>query len=249
MADSVIVYGVHSVRALIERTPERVLELWTQAGAHNAALKPILVAAAQHGITTQPAARATLDKLARQGRHQGIVARTRAPDDEQVIDLESLLETDLSNALFLVLDGVEDPHNLGACLRVADAAGARAVIRPMHRGTGMTATAAKVASGAAATIPLVSVHNLARALSEMKEAGVWLIGADATAGQTLYDIDLTGPIAWVLGGEGEGLRRLTREHCDLLARIPMAGTVASLNVSVSAGICLFEALRQRQAGG
>lgn len=247
MSQNEMVYGVHAVRALIERSPAQVLELWMQAGSHNPALAPILDAARAQGILAQPVPRATLDKLAGGGRHQGIVARTRNRTTGQAPDLHALLEQDLRDALFLVLDGVEDPHNLGACLRVADAAGVRAVIRPMHRGTGLTAAATKVASGAAETVPLVSVHNLARALTEMKEAGVWLIGADAAAETSLYDVDLTGPLAWVLGGEGEGLRRLTREHCDVLARIPMAGTVESLNVSVSAGICLFEALRQRRS--
>jgi 23S rRNA (guanosine2251-2'-O)-methyltransferase len=249
MTRSELVYGIHAVRALIERTPESVLELWVQAGSHNAALAPILTAAATHGIHPQNAPRPTLDKLSGGGRHQGVVARCRPRLQPEAVDLPSLLEGDLRDALFLVLDGVEDPHNLGACLRVADAAGARAVIRPQHRGTGLTAAAAKVASGAAETVPLISVNNLARALEQMKAAGVWLVGADGEAGQTLYDIDLTGPIAWVMGAEGDGLRRLTREHCDFLARIPMHGTVESLNVSVSAGICLFETQRQRASKG
>lgn len=249
MARSELIYGVHAVRALIERSPDAVLELWVLAGAHNPAHAPILAAAAGHDIRPQPAPRATLDRLSGGGRHQGVVARCRPREVQQAVELPPLLEGDLRDALFLVLDGVEDPHNLGACLRVADAAGVRAVIRPQHRGTGLTAAAAKVASGAAETVPLIAVNNLARALAQMKEAGVWLIGAAAEAEKTLYDVDLTGPIAWVMGGEGEGLRRLTRELCDALARIPMTGTVASLNVSVSTGICLFETRRQRLKRG
>jgi 23S rRNA (guanosine2251-2'-O)-methyltransferase len=245
MSRSELIYGIHAVRALIEHSPDAVLELWVQTGAANAALAPILSAAASLGIQPQNAPRPTLDKLTGGGRHQGVVARCRPRPQQQAVDLRSLLEADLHDALFLVLDGVEDPHNLGACLRVADAAGARAVIRPQHRGTGLTAAAAKVASGAAETVPLISVNNLARALEEMKEAGIWLVGAAGEADKTLYEIDLTGPIAWVMGAEGDGLRRLTREHCDFLARIPMQGSVESLNVSVSAGICLFETQRQR----
>lgn len=245
MTRAELIYGIHAVRALLERSPEAVLELWVQAGTQNAALAPILSAAATHGIHPQSAPRPTLDKLTGGGRHQGVVARCRPHSPQQAVDLQTLLEGDLRDALFLVLDGVEDPHNLGACLRVADAAGVRAVIRPQHRGTGLTAAAAKVASGAAETVPLISVNNLARALEQMKAAGVWLVGAAGDAERTLYDIDLTGPIAWVMGAEGDGLRRLTREHCDFLARIPMQGTVESLNVSVSAGICLFETRRQR----
>jgi 23S rRNA (guanosine2251-2'-O)-methyltransferase len=245
MAGGDLIYGIHAVCALLEQSPEAVLELWIQAGSQNSALAPILKLAATHGLHPQSAPRATLDKMTAGGRHQGVVARARARRSEATIDLQSLLAMDQRGALYLVLDGVEDPHNLGACLRVADAAGVRAVIRPLHRGTGLTAAAAKAASGAAETVPLVSVNNLARALEQLKAAGLWLIGAAGEAEKSLYDVDLTSPIAWVMGGEGDGMRRLTREHCDVLAHIPMAGTVVSLNVSVAAGICLFETLRQR----
>jgi 23S rRNA (guanosine2251-2'-O)-methyltransferase len=158
-----------------------------------------------------------------------------------------VLETLQEPALLLVLDGITDPHNLGACLRVADAMGVHAVIAPKDRAVGVTATVSKVASGAAETVPYIAVTNLARAMRELKERGVWLIGADERAGQGLYTARLEGPVAWVFGAEGEGMRRLTREHCDELARIPMLGSVESLNVSVSAGICLAETRRQRQA--
>ncbi|MGQ0659139.1 MAG: 23S rRNA (guanosine(2251)-2'-O)-methyltransferase RlmB [Chromatiales bacterium] len=247
MARTDLIYGIHAVRALLERAPADALELWVQAGSLNPALAPITVAATKYGITVQCAARATLDRMANGGRHQGVVARCRARAPARATGLQTLLQEDLHNALFMVLDGVEDPQNLGACLRVADAAGARAVIRPLHRGVSLTAAAARVASGAAETVPLVAVANLARALKEMKEAGIWLVGTDAAAGKSLYETELPTPLALVMGGEGAGMRRLTREHCDILLRVPMLGAVESLNVAVCAGICLFEALRQRLA--
>jgi 23S rRNA (guanosine2251-2'-O)-methyltransferase len=172
------------------------------------------------------------------------VARVEAAD--KPVDIEDLLDGLKEPALLLVLDGVTDPHNLGACLRVADAMGAHAVIAPKDRAVGITPTVEKVASGAAETVPFISVTNLARALGELKEREVWVIGADQGAEHDLYSIKLDSPIAWVLGAEGEGMRRLTRETCDELASIPMMGSVESLNVSVSAGICLAETRRQRQ---
>ncbi len=161
------------------------------------------------------------------------------------IKLADVLDSLEENALILVLDGVQDPHNLGACLRVADAAGAHAVVAPRDRAVGLNATAIKVASGAADTVPYITVTNLARALREMQDAGVWVVGAAGEAARSVHDIDQKVPLAWVLGAEGDGLRRLTRETCDELARIPMYGSVDSLNVSVASGICLFEARRQR----
>jgi 23S rRNA (guanosine2251-2'-O)-methyltransferase len=172
-----------------------------------------------------------------------VVAKVDATRRE--IKLADVLDSLDENALILVLDGVQDPHNLGACLRVADAAGAHAVVAPKDRAVGLNATAIKVASGAADTVPYITVTNLARALREMQEAGVWVVGADGEADKTIHDIDQKVPVAWVLGAEGDGLRRLTRDTCDALARIPMHGSVESLNVSVASGICLFEARRQR----
>jgi 23S rRNA (guanosine2251-2'-O)-methyltransferase len=162
-----------------------------------------------------------------------------------VRSLDEVLDTVTGDPLLLVLDGVTDPHNLGACLRVADAAGVHAVVAPKDHAVGINATVSKVASGAAETVPYCMVTNLARTLRELKERGLWIVGADEAGTQTLYQAELKGPLAWVLGAEGAGLRRLTREHCDLLVRIPMAGAIASLNVSVAAGICLFESVRQR----
>jgi 23S rRNA (guanosine2251-2'-O)-methyltransferase len=176
-------------------------------------------------------------------RHQGIVAKVTA--QQRFVTLDDVLDNLAEPALLLVLDGVTDPHNLGACLRVADAAGAHAVVAPKDRACGLNATAIKVASGAADTVPYVVVTNLARSLREIKERGIWTIGAAGEATKDLYGIEQKGATAWVLGAEGEGLRRLTRETCDELARIPMYGSVESLNVSVASGICLFEARRQR----
>lgn len=246
MKRSSFVYGIHAVRALIERSPEHVLEVWVQAGTRSPAHAPILSAAAQQGISAQQVPRTTLDRLAEGGPHQGVVARRRDRTPAAGPDLETLLAADLRGALFLALDGIEDPQNLGACLRVADAAGVRAVIRPLHRGVGLTPAAVKVASGAADTVALLAVNNLGRALLQMKEAGVRIVGADAAAENSLYSTELPMPLALVIGAEGKGARRLTRERCDLLVRIPMRGAVESLNVAVSAGLCLFEALRQHR---
>lgn len=243
-ARSEVIYGIHAVRATLEAAPESVLELWLQAGTSNPALAPIIAAAGKLGVATHSAPRSTLDRMSAQGRHQGVLARCRQRP-VSAMDLHDLLAQDLEGALFLVLDGVEDPRNLGACMRVADAAGVRAIIRPLHRGTGLTAAATKVASGAAESVPMVSVNNLARALTEMKQAGVWLVGTEAGASRSLYDVDMTVPTALVLGGEGKGLRRLTRDLCDVLVSIPMYGSVESLNVAVSAGVCLYEAVRQK----
>jgi 23S rRNA (guanosine2251-2'-O)-methyltransferase len=239
------VYGLHAVEALLRHNPEQVLEFWVLAGSPNPPLAVLAALAGDQGIIVQRAGRATLDRLAGGGRHQGAVVRCRRPEAAAVVTLGDLLG-DVRDALFLILDGVEDPQNLGACLRVADAAGARAVIRPLHRGVGLTAAAIKVASGAAESVPVVAVPNLARALADLKSAGVWIVGTDAGAEQSIYDVDLKSPTALVLGAEGSGMRRLTRDLCDRRVSIPMAGTVESLNVAVAAGVCLFEAVRQRR---
>lgn len=186
-----------------------------------------------------------LDGMAGSSRHQGVVAR--AQEVSLALNLDELLDGISGPPLLLVLDGVTDPHNLGACLRVADAAGAHAVIAPRDRAVGLNATAAKVASGAADTVPYITVTNLARALRELKDAGVWVVGTAGDAPAGLYQTKLDGPVALVMGAEGEGMRRLTRETCDEVMQIPMAGTVESLNVSVASGVCLFEAVRQRAA--
>jgi 23S rRNA (guanosine2251-2'-O)-methyltransferase len=243
-----VAYGIHAVRVLLVRHPQRVKRLWLAGGREAGRLAEVRTLAQGAGVPVATADDAQLDKLAEGGRHQGVVAELlpRAGDPET--QLEEALEAAGSAPLLLVLDGVQDPHNLGACLRSADAAGVAAVIVPRDRAAGLTPVVRKVAAGAAETVPLVAVVNLARTLRDLKERGVWLVGTDDAAEKTLYQADLKGPLALVMGSEGEGMRRLTRECCDLLVSIPMGGAVESLNVSVAAGVALFEAVRQRSSG-
>ncbi len=241
-----IVCGIHAVRQVLTAAPEHALELWIETGPPNPRLRDLLKLAARHGLAVQGAASRTLDRLAAGVRHQGAVLRCRHPRVPRARDLKTLLTEGAAPLLLLVLDGVQDPHNLGACLRVADGAGAHAVIVPLHRAVGLTAAVQKVASGAAATVPLIQVGNLAAALDEMKEYGLQVIGTAGDASDSLFGLDLRGPTALVMGGEEKGLRRLTRERSDRLVHIPMAGAIESLNVSVAAGICLYEAMRQRR---
>ncbi|MGH8213362.1 MAG: 23S rRNA (guanosine(2251)-2'-O)-methyltransferase RlmB, partial [Rhodanobacteraceae bacterium] len=231
--------------------PSRVRELLIEQGAHNPRLRALNDEAKRLGVRVHARTRAALDQLAGEARHQGVVARYEAPQSLLEHDLPALVERAGKDALFLVLDGVTDPHNLGACLRSAAAAAVTAVIAPKDRAVGITPVVRRASAGAADHVPLVVATNLARALRELKEAGVWLTGLEGEATASIHDIDLKGPAALVLGGEGEGMRRLTREACDHLARIPMPGAdsskgVESLNVSVAAGIVLFEAVRQRK---
>lgn len=243
MPESRFIHGFHAVAARLRHDPESILELHVAAQRHDARARDLLARAEQAGVRILEADAARLDGMAGTHRHQGVVARI--DPRHKVIRLDDVLDGLAEPALLLVLDGIQDPHNLGACLRVADAAGAHAVIAPKDRAVGLNATAIKVASGAADAVPYVVVTNLARTLRELQEAGVWCIGAAGESDKSLYQIDQKVPTAWVLGAEGDGLRRLTRETCDVLAGIPMYGTVESLNVSVAAGICLFEARRQR----
>jgi 23S rRNA (guanosine2251-2'-O)-methyltransferase len=239
-------YGLHAVLAVLRRDPGRVEGVWLAQGRHDARIGEIEQAARAGKVPCHRVAREELDEMTDGQRHQGVVARLRPAAKAEVLDFDSFLDALPGRTLLLVLDGVQDPHNLGACLRSADAAGAHAVIVPKDNSAPLSGVATKVASGAAESVPLFRVTNLARALRALKEKGVWLIGATDDADQSLYDADLDGPVALVLGGEGEGLRRLTREECDILVHIPMAGSVSSLNVSVAAGVCLFEAVRQRR---
>lgn len=241
-----LIYGFHAALTRLRRRPDSVFELHLNEQRQDQRSRDARALAQKHGIRICDSNTATLDQLAKGQRHQGIVLRidARMPN-LQFADLLDLLPDAAEAPLLLILDGVQDPHNLGACLRVADGAGAHAVIAPRDRAAGLSATAIKVASGAADAIPYITVTNLARALRQLKEAGVFLYGAAGEAGQTLYSLDQTAPIAWVLGAEAHGLRRLTREQCDQLAQIPLHGSVESLNVSVASGICLFEARRQR----
>jgi 23S rRNA (guanosine2251-2'-O)-methyltransferase len=236
-----VVFGFHAVLARLRADPKGVVEIFLDEARNDARGKDLAAAAERAGVRLMRVPVKRLDGFYGGGRHQGVVARVEMKDMAQ--DLEEVLGQ-VEKPLLLVLDGVTDPHNLGACLRVANAAGAHAVIAPKDRAAGITPAVSKVASGAAEATPYLMVTNLARTLAEIKERNIWVVGADERAEKTLYETDLPDSIAWVLGAEGEGMRRLTRESCDLLVRIPMRGAVGSLNVSVSAGICLFESVRR-----
>jgi len=238
--------GWHAVLTLLKQAPERVLAVQLDRSRKGPRRSQLLAAARTAGITVEETTGDTLDRVAGHTHHQGVVARCRAAPERTEAELPAFLEALTEPPFLLVLDGVQDPHNLGACLRSADAAGVQAVILPRDNSASMTPVVRKVASGAAETVPLFQVTNLARVLDLLKDRGIWLVGTAGEADQDLYAVDLRGPLALVLGAEGTGLRRLTRDHCDHLVRIPMAGTVESLNVSVAAGICLFEAVRQRR---
>ena len=243
-----VAYGLHTVRMLLERHPERVRRVLLLGGRDAGRVAELRAAATRAGVQVATADAAQLDRLAEGERHQGVVAELNPRAGDPETQLEQALEAAGAKPLLLVLDGVTDPHNLGACLRSADAAGVHAVVAPRDRAAGLTPVARKVAAGAAETLPFVQVVNLARTLRELKERGLWLVGTAGEATRSIYDVDLTGPIAIVMGSEGEGMRRLTRECCDELVRIPMAGAVESLNVSVATGVGLFEAARQRGRG-
>ena len=243
-----VAYGIHAVRVLLTRHPQRVRRVLLAGGLDAGRLAEIRTLAQRSGVQVAAADEALLAKLAEGVRHQGVVAELLPQAGDPETQLEEALEAAGTAPLLLVLDGVQDPHNLGACLRSADAAGVAAVIVPRDRAAGLTPVVRKVAAGAAETVPLVPVVNLARTLRDLKERGVWLVGTDDAADKTLFDADLKGPLALVMGSEGEGMRRLTRECCDQLVSIPMAGAVESLNVSVATGVALFEAVRQRSSG-
>ena len=237
-----VVFGFHAVLARLRADPKSVVEIFLDETRNDARAKDLAAVAERSGVRLMRVPTKRLDGFYGGGRHQGVVARVEVKSAAE--NLDQLLEH-IEKPLLLVLDGVTDPHNLGACLRVANAAGAHAVIAPRDRAAGITPAVSKVASGAAEATPYLMVTNLARTLAELKERNVWVVGADERAQQSLYAADLPEAIAWVLGAEGEGMRRLTRESCDLLVRIPMRGEVGSLNVAVSAGVCLFESVRRR----
>ncbi len=243
-----LVYGRHAVAALLERDPAGIKELWLQDGRDDAMIGRVVALAAHHGISLHAVPRTTLDRMLAGARHQGIAARYRTTGASPTLVLDGLLAAVGDSALLLVLDGVQDPHNLGACLRSAHAAGADAVIVPRRRAVGLTPAVRKAACGAAERVALVTVANLAQALRRMREAGVRLFGAGANAGIPYTQADLLESAAIVLGGEGGGLRRLPAELCDQLIHVPMRAGVESLNVSVAAALCLYEARRQRARG-
>ena len=240
------IYGIHAVKAVLEREPERFIEAYVLKGRQDDRLMPILNDLQVCGVSIQQMTRRTLDDKANGANHQGIIARVKAAKQLNENDIDGILAQHES-PLILVLDGVTDPHNLGACLRNADAAGAAAIIVPKDRSAPMNATVSKVACGAAEVVPLIRVTNLARTMRTLQEQGIWFVGTAGEATHDIYQAKLTGPLAIVMGAEGDGMRRLTRETCDDLIKIPMAGSVSSLNVSVASGICLFEAVRQRIA--
>ncbi len=245
MKEARALIGFHAVLARLRTNAPSVVEILVDETRHDARLADVVRVAEVAGVRVIRVPGKRLDGFYGGGRHQGIVARVTGPAAQATLD--EVLDRLQEPALLLVLDGVTDPHNLGACLRVADAAGAHAVAVPKDRSAGLSPVVTKVASGAAESVPFVAVTNLARTLDALKERGVWIVGAVEDAPNDLYGANLPVAIAWVLGSEGEGLRRLTREHCDLLVRIPMHGQVASLNVSVAAGLCLFESRRRRGA--
>ena len=230
----------------MENEPERVLEVLVLKGRDDDRLKNIINQARRFGISVQFCQRKVLDDKVQGEQHQGVVARAKPARALDEADLDAILSRH-AEPFLLVLDGVTDPHNIGACLRTADAAGVHALIVPKDKSGGLTATARKVACGAAESVPLIQVTNLARTLKHLQEKGVWIAGTAGEAEQLIYDVDLKGPTALVMGAEGKGMRRLTREHCDQLVKLPMAGAVSSLNVSVATGVCLYEIVRQRQS--
>jgi 23S rRNA (guanosine2251-2'-O)-methyltransferase len=239
------VFGFHAVLARLRADAQSVVELYLDENRKDARAKDLAAVAERAGVALMRVPTKRLDGFYGGGRHQGVVAMVFDKPSRE--SLEDLLDSLKEPPLLLVLDGVTDPHNLGACLRVADAAGVHAVIAPKDRAAGIGATVSKVASGAAESLPYYMVTNLARTLDDLKERSIWIVGADEDAEKTLYESELPEAIAWVLGAEGEGMRRLTRERCDLLVRIPMSGSVASLNVSVASGVCLFESRRRRSS--
>lgn len=238
-----VLFGFHAVGVRLRTAPKSILELYVDASRRDARMRQFLQRVQEAGLRTIEADSLRLARMAGSGGHQGVVARVEAV--AQSHSLDDLLDAVEGPPLLLVLDGVTDPHNLGACLRVADGAGAHAVIAPKDHAVGINATVAKVASGAAETVPYFMVTNLARTLGELKERSIWCLGLSDEATQSLYQADLKAPTALVLGAEGTGLRQLTRKTCDALVSIPMLGAVESLNVSVASGICLYEAVRQR----
>jgi len=239
--------GFHAVESVLRRAPHQLHVLWIAEAGRNPRLKPLEELARQSGVEVRLCPRPELDRLSGGERHQDLIAEFTPANLFGERDLPRLLETSKSPPFVLVLDGVQDPQNLGACLRSAEAAGVDFVVFPKDRAAPLTSVARRAASGAAELMPILVATNLARILRQLKEAGIWLAGTSDTAQQSLYQVDLKGPLALVAGGEGQGMRHLTEELCDYLIRIPMQGSVESLNVSVATAVCLFEIVRQRTA--
>lgn len=233
------------MQAALDVPVSRIKEIWLAADRQDQRVEALLTAAREQGIVVHKAERETLDKIAPEVQHQGCAARCKPLESLDEKGLLDLVENLSEPAFLLILDGVQDPHNLGACLRTAEAAGVHAVVAPKDRASGLTATAVKISSGAAERVPFAQVTNLSRLIKDLQQLGVWLVGTSGDAQQSLFQVDLKGPVAIVLGAEGKGIRRLTRDNCDEVIYIPMQGEAESLNVSVAAGVCLFEAYRQR----
>ena len=241
------VYGVHAVRALIEKRPGAILDAKVLRGSKAGAIPELVRALNAHAIPVERLQRADLDRISQHASHQGVIVRTRGPQEIGVREFEEIVIARGRSLVCLMLDGIQDPRNLGACLRTADAAGADAVVVPRRRAAGLTPAALKAAAGAAETVPLVRVSNLAATLRWLKDAGAWIVGADGAASRSVYQARLEVPIVLAVGGEGRGLKRLTRALCDEVVSIPMQGTVESLNVAVATAVVLFELRRQMDA--
>tara|TARA_R110002167_G_scaffold60822_12_gene171487 strand:+ start:1951 stop:2688 length:738 start_codon:yes stop_codon:yes gene_type:complete len=244
MAQYEYIYGIHALESVIEREPERLIELFVLKGKDEKSVHTLINQARRFGASIQFCQRKTLDEKADSEQHQGVVARVKPGKTYNDNDLAAIVAAN-PQAFLLVLDGVTDPHNLGACLRTADGAGVHAVIVPKDNSASLTPVVRKVACGAAEVVPLVQVTNLARTLRDLQGMGVWIVGTAGEADKNIYECKLSGPMALVMGAEDKGMRRLTREHCDELIKLPMAGSVSSLNVSVATGVCLYEIVRQR----
>lgn len=243
MSNKRLIYGFHAVNARLWQNPKSLLELYVQEGKNDARTREVLEQAAKRGVRVHFADAERLAAICKNARHQGVAGFIDASKNH--VHLEDVLENLKEPPFLLVLDGITDPHNLGACLRTADAMGVHAVIAPKDRSAGLNATVSKVACGAAESLPYITVTNLARTLRELKEYGIWIIGTDMGGEADLFHYPVPESVAWVMGNEGEGMRRLTREHCDALVSIPMYGSVESMNVSVSTGMVLAETRRQR----
>ncbi|MBA3662474.1 MAG: 23S rRNA (guanosine(2251)-2'-O)-methyltransferase RlmB [Gammaproteobacteria bacterium] len=240
------VYGLHSLESILTVDPSRILHLYVQETRRDDKTQRLAQLSQKQGIAISYVSRDVLDSMTKDGNHQGIAALCKPMRMLNENNIEEILQAAPQPALILVLDGVQDPHNLGAIFRTADATGVAAIIAPKDNAVSITPTVTKVASGAVASVPFIQVTNLVRTLEILKTAGFWIYGTDDAVKETLYDLKLQGSIALVLGAEGKGLRRLTREHCDVLVNIPMLGRISSLNVSVAAGVCLYEIVRQRR---
>jgi 23S rRNA (guanosine2251-2'-O)-methyltransferase len=242
---STVLAGFHAVGARLRAQPDSIEVVYHDPQRRDARMQQLLARATETGTRCVAADATRLQGLSPDVPHQGVVAIANAA--RPALEFDEVLDSIGPDTFLLLLDGVTDPRNLGACLRTAAAAGVQAVIVPRDRSANLTAASAKAASGAVESVSLIAVTNLSRAMRDMKDAGIWIVGADVAGEKNLYEVDLTGPRAWVLGAEGSGLRRLTRENCDTLVHIPMAGGMESLNVSVATGVCLFETVRQRHA--